>query len=239
MKRLKKAAVAALLLAGLTAGCGDGPRQTAESELEKAAPEEWKAHQKAYEGLKKAQKASKKTASNEYRALKTALEKREKALQKQVEAEKAYLSVKTEADKTESACLLAGNQLDLAWEARESARPETYQRKKADEKYNEARAEFRVAFKKYNEAKAESELKQTTHLRSKKEFNAANKAVVEAARAVAEAAPKEAAVIRAYQADLIAAQKALEQKAPYWWKAYQTAMDQTAPPYASSLLAQE
>ncbi len=237
MKRLKKAAVAALLLAGLTAGCsGGGPRQMAEYELKKAAPEEWEAHQKAYDGLEKAQKAMKKAAPNEWRALKAALEKREKALQKLEETEKPYLTAKAAADKTENAYRIANAKLERAWKARENTTPETFLRKQADDRHAAARAEFHVAYQKRNEALAKNELKLTAHQRNERELRAANRASVEAAQAFAEAAPKETAVMRAYQADLIAAQKALAQKAPYWWKAYQAAMDQTEPPYISSLL---
>lgn len=149
MKRLKKAAVAALLLAGLTAGCGGGPRQTAEYELEKAAPEEWEAHQKAYEGLKKAQKAIQKAAPNEWRALKTAFEKQE--------------------------------------EMKDAANTPT---------------EMREAFD-----------------------GAGMEIIVKAAKAIVEAAPKEAAVIKAYRLDLFVAEIPLKRKAPDWWKAYETAAD--------------
>lgn len=222
MKRLKNAA-AALLLAGLTAGCGGGPQQTAQYELEKAAPEEWQAYQAAYEGLKKAQAAVKKEAPNEWRALETALEKRDAALQKQEAAEKAALSAKTAFEQAEKAYRLARDRLARA----------------RYERHSPAQAELNAALKKYREAAAENELRQTTRQRTARELNAASKAAAQAAMAVAETAPKEAAVVRAYQADLIAAQTELERKAPYWWKAYQTAADKTELPYTKYLLAKE
>lgn len=224
MRRVIHAAAAALLLACLTAGCGgNGPRQTAEYELEKAAPEEWEAYQAAQKGLKNAQKAFKKEAPDEWRVLKAALEKRETARQKQEAAEKAHLSAKTEFEKAEKASLNARGRFRLAWEARKDAIPETYQREAADEAYKEAQAEYEVVFKKRNEAEAKNKQTQTARLRSERELNAANTAVLEAAGAASKAAPKETAVMEAYQTDQLAAQKALEQKAPHWWRAYQAA----------------